>query len=102
MPEDSSVQIALIGIVTTLITTAGVVIAALVNNKRERSGSASQGVEAVLRERVALRDEQITELRDDKADLRSRLDTALVENEEKTLLIRHLRDELRTKDKDHK
>lgn len=94
MPKDPTVQVAIIGVMTTLITTAGVIIAAMVNNRRERSGSSQAGIEATLRERITLRDEQILDLREEKADLRTRLDAALAENEEKTLLIRHLREEL--------
>lgn len=98
MPQDPTVQVAFIGILTTMITTAGVVIAAVVNNRRERTGSATQGIEATLRERILLRDEQITDLREDVTNLRLRLDTALEENIEKTDLIDHLREELeRTK-----
>lgn len=94
MPKDPTVQVAIIGVMTTMITTAGVIIAAMVNNRRERTGSSAAGIEATLRERITLRDEQILDLREEKADLRARLDTALAENEEKTLLIRHLREEL--------
>lgn len=87
-------QVAIIGIVTTLITTAGVVIAAVVNNKKERTGAADEGIAATLRERITLRDEQLADLREDKRDLQARLDTALEANEEQILLIQHLRDEL--------
>lgn len=94
MPNDPTVQVAAIGIFTTLITTMGVIVVAVLNNKRERGGAADAGVEATLRERLALRDEQIQDLKQDKIDLRTRLDSALEENEEKTMLIRHLREEL--------
>jgi len=94
VPNDPTVQVAAIGILTTLITTLGVITVAVLNNKRERGGAADAGVEATLRERLALRDEQILDLREEKTDLRTRLDAALEENEEKTMLIRHLREEL--------
>lgn len=94
MPKDPAVQVAIVGILTTLITTMGVVIAAVVNNRRERAGSASEGIEATLRERILLRDEQIADLREDVKTLRLRLDTALEENVEKTDLIVHLTEEL--------
>ena len=103
MPNDPTVQVAAIGIFTTLITTCGVIAVAVLNNRRERGGAADAGVEATLRERIALRDEQIQDLKSDKVDLRTRLDEALAllgdaraENEEKTMLIRHLREELAT------
>lgn len=94
MTNDPTVQVALVGILTTAITTGGVVLAAVVNNRRERSGSAEEGIEATLRERITLRDEQIADLREDASQLRLRLDQALSENLEKTELIRHLRQEL--------
>lgn len=62
---DPTVQVAAIGIFTTLITTAGVGIAAMFNNRRERSGAAESAMEQTLRERIMLRDEQITDLRHD-------------------------------------
>lgn len=92
-----AVTVAAIGIFTTLISTVGIVIAAMVNNRRERSGSADAGITATLRERLALRDEQIEDLKNDKQDLARRLDDALSQVEEKTLLVRHLRAELENK-----
>lgn len=94
MDWDPSVQVAIVGVLTTIITTSGVVLAAIVNNKRERTGSAGAGIEATLRERILLRDEQLADLRADKAALQARLDECLVEIDEKTTLIKHLRDEL--------
>lgn len=95
MSNDPTVQVAFIGIITTLITTAGVVLVAMFNNKKERHDTADEGVEATLRERLTLRDEQILDLlEEEKEALRVRLGHALEENEEKTMLIRHLRDEL--------
>lgn len=96
MLNDPTVQVAFVGIITTLITTAGVVLVAVFNNKKERDDTADAGVEATLRERITLRDEQIMDLREDVMSLRTRLDVALEENEEKTMLIRHLRGELAT------
>lgn len=91
---EPTVQVAVIGILTTLITTAGVVIAAIVNNKRERTSSASGGVEAALRERITLKDEQLADLREDKIILQRRLDEALAVLDEKDMLVKHLRREL--------
>ena len=64
MLQDATVQVAAIGIVTTMITTAGVVIAAVVTNKHERMNAAIGGIESILRERLAFRDEQIREFKD--------------------------------------
>lgn len=94
MLNDPTVQVAAIGIVTTFITTIGVILVAAFNNRKERAGAADAGVEAMLRERITLRDEKITELREDKDDLRTKLEEALVGNEEKSMLIQHLREEL--------
>lgn len=100
MPNDPTVQVAIVGVLTTFITTLGVILVAVLNNKKERGGAAEEGIAATLRERITLRDEQLLELREDKADLRRQLDAALEENEEKTMLIRHLRDELAAKEMD--
>lgn len=94
MPNDPTVQVAFIGIIATFITTSGVVFVAYLNNRKERTDTAEEGVESTLRERIALRDEQIQDLRDDIKGFRIRLDQALEEIEEKTELIRLLRHEL--------
>lgn len=62
------VQVAIIGIVTTLITTAGIVVAAIVNSLKERGDTADSAIEMTLRERIVLRDEQIADLREDLAE----------------------------------
>lgn len=98
MPKDPTVQVAFIGIVTTFITTAGVILVAILNNRKERGDSAEEGIIATMRERITLRDEQILDLKEEKVDLQTRLDKALEENEEKTMLIRNLREELRRRD----
>lgn len=76
MLTDPTTQVALVGIITTFITTGGVILVALMNNQRERGGAADEGVESTLRERIALRDEQIVELKDDMKDLREQLAAA--------------------------
>jgi len=65
VPDDPTVQIAAIGIITTLITTAGIIVVAVLNNRKERSGAAQEGIEGTLRERILLRDEQIADLREE-------------------------------------
>lgn len=94
MPKDPTVQVAIVGVLTTLITTLGVIVVAIMNNKKERGSAADAGVEATLRERLTLRDEQILDLRADVADLERRLGHAQAENQEKTDLIEHLTAEL--------
>lgn len=75
---NAAVQVALIGIFTTIVTTAGVVITAIINNRRERGHAAESAIERTLRERILLRDEQIADLksdvqeRDDKIALRDK------------------------------
>lgn len=94
LPKDPTVQVAMVGVMTTLITTLGVIFVAIVNNRKERSGAADEGVEATLRERLTLRDEQILDLREDIVNLKNRLVHAQEENQEKTDLIEHLTGEL--------
>lgn len=65
---EATVQVALIGIITTIVTTLGVIVAAIVNSKRERSNAAESAMERTLRERIVLRDEQLADLREDVAD----------------------------------
>lgn len=73
MPQDPTVQVAVVGIVTTFITTIGVLVVAVMNNKKERASSAGEGVASTLRERIKLRDEQIVELRQDLLNLEEKL-----------------------------
>lgn len=94
MPSEPSVQVALIGIVVSFITTAGIVLVALINNKKERGGAADAGVEATLRERLTLRDEQILDLKSERDEALADLQAAKEEIEEKTLLLHSLTQEL--------
>lgn len=95
---EPTVQVAIIGIFTTLITASGVVIAAIVNNKRERTGAAAGGVESTLRERLLLKDERLVDLQEDKARLQARLDEALEANDENVQLTEMLRSEMAVKE----
>ena len=101
MGDSAAVQLALAGIITTAITTAGIIIVAIINNRRERSGAAEEGIEATLRERILLRDERISDLKEsheraleDKLQLQIKLDQALEEIDEKTMLVVQLTSEL--------
>lgn len=67
MPSDPTVQVAAIGIITTFITTLGVIVVAVLNNRKERTDAAETGIEETLRERIILRDEQIMDLKDEVA-----------------------------------
>lgn len=83
MSLEPSVQVALIGIVTTAMATGGVVIVALINRKSPspQIGEANE----ILRQRIELRDEQIEDLHErlrEKDDLISRLMLALEKKED--------------------
>lgn len=51
---DPNIQVAFISVLATMITTIGVVAVAIINNRKERAGAASAGVEAALDERDVL------------------------------------------------
>jgi hypothetical protein len=57
------------GVVGTVITTLGLIIVAVLNNRRERKGSAEASMEATLRERILFKEEIIADLRNDKQEL---------------------------------
>jgi len=78
---DPNIQVAFVSVLATFVTTVGVVAVAIINNRKERSGAASAGVEAGLDERDILgrlmslitenerKEKHITELQKDKRDL---------------------------------
>lgn len=51
---DPNLQVALVSVMATLITTLGVVVVAVINNRKERTTAASAGVEAGLDEKDVL------------------------------------------------
>lgn len=55
MAIDPNVQVALVTIVSTAITTAGVIFAAIVNSRKEKSKAATAGVESGLDEKDVLK-----------------------------------------------
>jgi hypothetical protein len=59
MAFDPSVQVAFLGVMGTALSAGSVAIVAILNNRRERTGAAETGVEETLRERLALREDQI-------------------------------------------
>ena len=69
---DPAIIVALVSIATAVVTTAGGVLVAMLTNRREAENAADDAMEQTLRERIALRDEQIAALerkvqnRDDK------------------------------------
>lgn len=80
---DPNVQVALVSVIATMITTIGVVVVAVINNRKERGNAASAGVEAGLEESVVLermfslveensrKETTIKELREQNTKLRS-------------------------------
>lgn len=74
---DPNLQVAFVSVLATLITTAGVVAVAVINNRKERSGAAEAGVEAGLDER----------------DVLGRMLSLISENERKETTIARLREE---------
>lgn len=94
MPGDPTVQVAIVGVLATLITTLGVVFVAVINNRKERGGAADEGVEAALRERLTLRDEQLADLRADVAELEAKLARAGVRNQELQQKLDEMREKL--------
>lgn len=57
------------GTIATIVSTLGLVLIAILNNRKERKGSAEASMEATLRERIVFRDEKIEDLKEDKAKL---------------------------------
>ncbi len=78
---DPNIQVAFISVLATIVTTVGVVAVAIINNRKERDGAASAGVEAGLDERDILgrmlsliaenerKEKHITDLQADKKEL---------------------------------
>lgn len=75
---DPTVQVALVSVLATMVTTAGVIAVALINNRKERGMAASAGVEAGL----------------DEKDILERMLSLIAENERKEETIQRLRAEL--------
>jgi uncharacterized protein YlxW (UPF0749 family) len=68
---EPTVQVAFVGIATSIVTTVGIVIVAMINNRKERTTAAESSMERTLRERITLRDEQIVDLKNDVLNLES-------------------------------
>lgn len=63
--DDPNIQTGLFGALTAVITSFGLVVVAIFNNRRERAGAITEGIAGTLRERIVLRDEQIADLREE-------------------------------------
>lgn len=72
---DPNVQVAYVSIIATTITTLGVIVVAMINNRKERVKAASAGVEAGL----------------DEKDVLGRMLALISENERKEQTITDLR-----------
>lgn len=76
MDLDPTVQVAIVSVVATFITTAGIILVAVINNRKERSNAANAGVESAL----------------DEGEVLSRMLTLITENERKERTITSLRE----------
>jgi len=79
MPIDPNVQVALVSVFATFITTLGVIAVAIINNRKERAKAADAGVEAGL----------------DEKDVLERMLSLIAEGERKEQVISDLKDEVR-------
>jgi hypothetical protein len=97
---DPNVQVAFVSVISTFITTCGVIIVAVKNNQKERTKSAEAGVEAGLDEKDVL-GRMLALISENErkettiTDLRAKLAAALVDNKE---LRAKLREEKKTHD----
>lgn len=62
---DKTVLVALLALCGTMVTVAGGVIVAIVTSNKESKHSAESALEKALRERLTLKDEQISDLKSD-------------------------------------
>lgn len=62
---DTSTLVAIIGFAGVIVTTVGGVLIAVVTFRSEKTSATTLGVEATQRERIALKDEQLADLRGD-------------------------------------
>ena len=76
---DPNVQVALISVFATTITTLGIIMVAVINNRKERTKAANAGVEAGLDER----------------DILEKMLSLIDENQRKEATITSLRKQLR-------
>lgn len=92
---DPNVQVALVGVIATSITTLGVIVVAVITSRKERGKAASAGVQAGLDERDVL--EKMLSLiseNERKEETISKLETR---NKVLTTQLADLRAQLRTR-----
>ena len=89
---DPNVQVALVSVFATFITTLGVIAAAVINNRKERTKAADAGVEAGLDEKDVL--SRILSLISEIEELEKKLEASEAEKEVLRSEIRKLRAEV--------
>lgn len=67
---DVSTTVVLGGVLTSIVSTIGAVVIALINNKKERTQSASEGVEQMLRQQVKFYADRLSVLEKENERLR--------------------------------
>lgn len=92
--QSVAITLGYLGLAGTGITTLGVIIAAVINNRRERKGSGEAGVELTLRERIVLKEEKIQDLTDRNHYLRNENEDLTRKNDDLTYENQQLHEEL--------
>lgn len=70
---DATTASVVVGLGVAAITSIAGVVVAIINNRKERTGSAGEGVEAALRERLALGEDRLEAANETITELRERL-----------------------------
>lgn len=83
---DPTIAVALVGLGGIFVTSVAGILVAIITNRREKGQAAETSLEKVLREKISLRDEQITDLKEE-----------LAEQKELNIVLTH---ELRRRDKE--
>lgn len=89
MQIDPNVQVAIVGVFSTIVTTGGVIAVAMANNRKERDKAASAGVESALDERDIL--ERMLSLIDEN----ERKESAITASKARIAILEHENRELR-------
>lgn len=94
--QSVAITLGYLGLAGTGLTTIGVIVAAIINNRRERKGSGEAGVELTLRERITLKEEKIVDLTDRNKYLREENDRLTQKNDDLEYENTQLHEELRS------
>lgn len=94
--QSVAITLGYLGLAGTALTTLGVIIAAVINNRRERKGSGEAGVELTLRERIVLKEEKIVDLTERNSHLRKENDELTQKNDDLEYENLQLHEELRS------